>query len=172
MSRATGSATTVLGTLSGASTGVIAAAGDYAANDILSNSATNGAGVAWVFDRISRQGGGSGWIMGARLTCSVDALVPRMRLWLFDANPSASELDDNAAFSLAVADRTKLIGYIDFNALTDAGAVSVTVRDDLRIPFKCAAGDDAVYGILQTLDAFTNESAGMTVTISLHAVGD
>lgn len=162
----------VLGMLSGATPGVIAATGDYAANDVVSNAVTDGQGVAWVFDNVVRGNGLGGWILGAVLTCSVDAMVPRLRLWLFNDTPASSELDDNSAFSLAAADRVKIVGYIDFNALGDAGAISVSVRDDLRLPFKCAASGAALYGVLQTLDAFTNESAGMTVTISLHAVSD
>jgi hypothetical protein len=157
----------ISGTVGGATT--IAAAGDYAANDILSDSTS--AGVAWLFTGLARYSGGTGTIYRANITGSVDALVPRLRLWLFNANPSGSTLNDNAAFSIAAADRTKILGYIDFPAMIDAGAVSYTQNITDRLGF-AAVGSANIYGILQTLDAFTNEAASMTVTITLFAVQD
>lgn len=172
MARVSGASTSVQATLAGATPGVLAAAGDYAANDVLSGDADNTEGVAWIVPSIGIRSGGSGWIVKVVATFSVDALVPRLRLWLFNANPSASELDDNAAFTIAAADRTKLLGYIDLPALADAGAVSAAQTIDIRQHFKCAADSASLYMIVQTLDAFTNESAGMTATFAFDAVMD
>lgn len=155
----------IAATLNGAAP-VIAAAGDYAANDVLSDDADNGEGHAWLFAGAARVSGGGGWIVRVIATFSVDGLVPRLRVWFFNANPSASELDDNAAFSIAVADRSKLIGYIDLPALADAGAISVAQNIADKLPYTCAASD--LYAIVQTLDAFTNESAGMTATLRIQ----
>lgn len=157
----------IQGTVGGATT--IAAAGDYAANDIISNDAA--AGVAWLFTGLARVSGGTGTVYRANITGSVDALVPRLRLWLFNSDPSNSTRNDNAAFSIDAADRTKIIGYIDFPAMADAGGISYTQNITDRLGF-AASGSANVYGILQTLDAFTNESAGMTVTIGLFAAQD
>lgn len=160
----------VRATLNAVSPGVIAAAGDYAANDVLSQSATNDAGVHWVFANAARVAGGSGWITKVRATCSVDALTPRLRIWLFDADPATSEKDDNAAFNLTAADRAKWIGCVDLPALSDAGAISVTQNTTERFRFVCASGSRDLLAIVQTLDAITNESASMTLDI--HATID
>lgn len=165
-----GIATFVQGTCDGAN--ALAAAGDYAANDVLSNDAGAGAGDPWLFTGLARVSGGSGVITRAVITSNVEAWTPRLRLWLFNAAPSsATEQDDNSAFLLDADDKTKLIGYIDFDASADAGEVSVTQNLDVRMTFK-AVGSANIYGILQTLDAFTNETAGMLVTIELHALQD
>lgn len=156
----------VLGTVGGANT--IAAAGDYAANDVVSNNATTGS--AWLFPNLARSPGGSGLIISAVITGSVEGLVPRMRLWLFDSNPSGSELRDNVARSIVVADRSKLLGKIDFPAMADIGTVSEADNSDIRLSYTAAAGSQDIYGILETLDAFTNESASMTITIRLQAL--
>lgn len=165
-----GIATFVQGTCDGAN--ALAAAGDYAANDVLSNDAGAGAGDPWLFTGLARVSGGSGIISRAVITTNVEAFAARLRLWLFNAAPSAAtEQDDNAAFLLDADDKTKLIGYIDFDASADAGEVSVTQNLDVRMAFK-AVGSANIYGILQTLDAITNETAGMLVTIELHALQD
>lgn len=158
---------TIRGTLNAVSPGVIAAAGDYAANDVLSQSATNNAGVHWVFTNAARSAGGSGWITKARATCSVDAMATRLRIWLFDADPTETEKDDNAAFSLASADRAKCLGYIDLPAFSDAGAVSFAQNTTERFRFVCASASRDLFAIVQTLDAITNEAASMTLDLHL-----
>ena len=155
----------VSGSLAGDVTPAIAAAGDYADNDILSNSAS--AGVAWVFADMAAADGGSGEILGAMLTCSVAALASTFRLWLFDANPSASSLNDNAAFSLHASDQDKLVGVIDFAATASLGGVAGSITAALSKPYTCAAGDTDLYGILQATDAISNESASMIVVVKL-----
>lgn len=157
--------TTVEGTVGGAN--IIAAAGDYAAGDVLSDSTS--AGVAWLFTGLARVSGGSGTIYNAEVNCSVDALVPRLRLWLFNSDPTNSVRNDNAAKSIVAADRSKLIGYIDFPAMIDIGTVAYAQNQESRVGF-VASGSANIYGILETLDAFTNESASMTVQIRLQAI--
>lgn len=166
-----GAAVRVFGTLNALSP-VLAAAGDYAAGDVLSDSATNGAGHAFEFAGMGRVAAGSGIITKAIITTSVEAWSPTMRLWLFHTTPSGCELDDNAALSIVVADRAKLVGYIDFAAGADIGTISYTQNTDVRLSYKCAAADTKLYGILQVTEAVTNESASMTLTIELHALQD
>ena len=172
MSKVGGYQTRVLGTLSSATAGVIAAAGDYAALDVMSNSATAAAGVAWNFNNIGKTEGASGWIVGLKATASAASMTTRLRLWLFHTTPTASELDDNAAFSLDADDRTKTVGYITLPALVDHGEVAYAQDFDIRVPFFCAVNDRDLYGILQTVDAETNEAASMTVTLELSVVQD
>ena len=88
-----------------------------------------------------------------------------------NAAPTTSEMDDNAAFNITVVDKTKLIGYIDFPAMVDQGDIGYAQNLDVRLGYKCV-GTANLYGILQILDAETNESAAMTVTIELHAMQD
>lgn len=157
----------VTGTLAGDAAPAIAAAGDYGDNDVLSNSASNGAGVAWVFPDMATEAGGAGEIVGAILTTTATSIVATFRLWLFDANPAASELDDNAAFSLHADDQAKLIGVIDFAACAPFGGVAGSFTSTLAKPYRCADGDTDLYGILQITDATTAEAAGMVVIVKL-----
>ena len=156
----------IRGTLNSVSPGVIAAAGNYAALDVISHSAT--VGVAWVFDAVARGNGLGGYIVGATIASDSAAMVARTRLYLFDANPSGCNFNDNVANSIVIADQAKLLGYIDFPALVDIGTICAAQNITDRLCFKCASGDDAIYGILVFLDAETNETASMTVDIHLH----
>lgn len=160
-------ATAITGTLAGDSTPAIAAAGDYADNDVVSNSASNGTGAAWVFADMATEAGGSGEIVGAVLTLTAASVVATFRLWLFDAIPSASELDDNAAFSLHANDQAKLVCVVDFSACAPFGGVAGSFTSTLAKPYQCAAADTSLYGILQITDAEANEAAGMIVVVKL-----
>lgn len=156
----------VAGSLAGDTTPAIAAAGDYADNDILSNSAS--AGVAWVFADMAASDGGAGEIVGAILTCSVAAVAATFRLWLFNANPAASSLNDNAAFSIHADDQSKLIQTVDFATTASLGGVGGSITAALSKPYRCDAADTDLYGILQATDAITNETAAMIVTVALQ----
>lgn len=145
----------------------VAAAGDYAAGDVLSESATNGAGTAWRFSDIAPASGRSGTINGAMATCDEDSVTFRLRVHLFSANPSSSELDDNAAKNFNDSDRANYVGYIDLPAMADVGGFAVAKADQQTMPF-VAFGSD-LWGVVETLDAETNETAGMTLSITLHA---
>lgn len=143
-----------------------AAAGDYADNDVISDSV--GAGNDLEFAGMARVAGGGGIIRKAIFTCSVEAFVATTRLWLFHTDPTGTNKNDNVAFSWVIADRDKLAGYIDFGASEDYGTVSMVMASP-NLSYKCAAADTKLYGILQARDAFTNEAAGMTIGITLHA---
>ena len=150
----------------------VAAAGDYADNDILSNSATNGAGTAWEFVNATPRSGGVGEIFEATLKCSAGAVVGTTRLHLFDRPPTTSEMDDNAALNMTTADRPFHIGWIDFAALQDVGDYGMIQATGLSQMFwvkegQTGASAKSLWGILQITDAETNESAGMTIEITL-----
>lgn len=141
----------------------VAAAGDYGAGDIVSDSASNGVGTAWQFPNLGTQG----TIYDAFATCSEDSVVWRLRLHLFKANPSASELDDNAAKAFAEADRANALGYIDFQAAADIGVYSMAGGSVLYKGYETL--DGTLYGVVETLDAEANETAGMTLAFTLYA---
>jgi len=159
-------------TITVAVTRTLAAAGDYAAEDVLSDSATGGAGTAITFAGIGKNKGAGGYITRAGILCSTTALAPRLTLYLFNNTPT-SELDDNAGnTAVLTADRPNYIGKIDFPAMEDLGGNSETLctpstYGNLPLAFNCDDDDNSLYGILVTRDAITGEAANMTVVVSL-----
>ncbi len=153
-------------------TQALAAAGDYAAEDVMCENATTG--VVWTFDGIVFRNGGSGYIVKAHALWETTALTPRLTLYLFNAAPT-TELDDNKANAApAFADLAQYVGKIDFPAMEDLGGMSEAIATpstygNLPLGFDCATTDDALYGILVTRDAITGESAGKSLTIRLEA---
>lgn len=157
-------------------TKALAAAGNYAAEDVLSESATDGAGTAWTFANAAPSGG-SGYIVGATALLETTALTPRITLYLFNATPT-SELDDNAANTAVIhADASKYIGRIDFDALQDLGGDSEAVATpstsgNLPMKFVLAAGATSLFGIAVTRDAITGENATDDLVITLFIEQD
>lgn len=154
-----------------------AAAGNYDAADIVAQSATNDAGVALEFLNMAPAAGRPGTIYAAKVTCSEDSVVWRLRLHLFAHTSAAnadwsSELDDNAAKAFDNDERTKYQGYIDFPAMIDLGEFSFAQSTGLSLGYKCADGETSLFGVVETLDAETNETAGMTLEFTLYAYAD
>ncbi len=153
-------------------TKALAAASAYDANDVMSESASNGVGTAWTFSRVARRNGGSGYIVGAHLTSESESVTPRCTLYLFNLTPT-SELDDHAANTAPdAADKAKYIGKIDFLALESVGttdsvaSATPSTYGNLPIAFVCDVSADDLFGILVTRDAFT-QTAGDDMTIKL-----
>ena len=149
----------------------IAAAGDYLAEDVLSDSTS--AGTAISFTGIGKNKGAGGYITKASILCSTTGLTPRLTLFLFDNTPTC-ELDDNGAnTAVLAADQAKYIGHIDFPAMEDLGTgMSQTIATpnttgNLPLGFNCDADDNTLYGVLVTRDAITGEAASMTVRVNL-----
>ncbi len=159
----------VVGTTNSAN--LIAAAGDYADNDIISHSASNGVGRSWKFPALARGKAMSGTIVGASIKTSVGAFAATVRIHLFKAVPTTSEMDDNAALGITTADLANYLGFVDIPASIDVGDFSFGQADDLSKKF---TGDDNgdVYAIIQLTDAEANESAGMSVYPTLHVIQD
>lgn len=152
-------------------TKTIAAAGNYDANDVLSDSASNGAGTDWDFPDCARSGGLSFAIRGVRMYCSEDSVALTPRLHLFTVAPSTStEMDDGATFSLAAADDDNYVGFIDLDAFADMGGVSYTQNDEVDKQITTANNDKGIYGILETRTAETGETASMTIRIDLEII--
>lgn len=71
------------GLINVSTTKALAAAGDYAANDVMSESAT--AGTEWIFSDVVKRNGCSGEITKAQAICETTGLTPRLTLYLFTA---------------------------------------------------------------------------------------
>lgn len=152
---------------------------DYGANDVISESDTNGTGTAWTFTGPGR----SGYIVGATVITDDASLTPSMTLFLFTKTPTG-ELDDNAANTSPVyatdvpvaAGAAGWIGHIDFDAMESLSATaswslaSLGSAGNLAIPYSTVA-TDALYGVLITRGAFT-PSSGQKFAITLHVVRD
>ena len=142
-------------------TKALVAASAYAAADVLSESATNGVGTAWTFSAIASGNGRSGEVTKAHVISETTALTPRLVLYLFTAAPTC-ELDDNAAnTALLHADQANYVGRIDFPAMSENGTgdseaiATESTFGNLPLAFTCAATADDLFGVLVTMDAFT-----------------
>lgn len=138
----------------------------YAALDTVSTSTS--APVVITFSSMARINAGSGYITKARIMTDQKTNTARYRLHLFHTAPTLT--NDNAAFPLLWADRANRVGKIDFGAMTTEDATNSTCAESLneavRLSFTCEAANTALYGILETLDAFTPAS-GQNFYISL-----
>lgn len=154
-------------TLNSVSPGVLAAAGDYAALDVMNESAS--AGHAWILPSIARNAGEGGTIRTVVITASVAGAVPRLRMHLWSAVPTVLQ-NDNVAFLADLDDRATYQGYVDLPALQTSGSseISWAVADQIAHKFQTLA-DANMYFVLQTLDPFTNEAASMTVDVAVYA---
>lgn len=151
-------------------TKAVVAAGDYADEDIMSESAS--AGTCWTFADVAMVKGEALSIVKAQAICEVTGLVPRLTLYLFTATPTCALNDNTANTAVLHADIANYIGKIDFPALEDLGGDSESLTTpgtygNLPLEFSCASTDTDIYGVLVTRDAITGESAGMDVTIRL-----
>lgn len=147
-------------------TKAVAAAGNYAAEDVLSESAS--AGTAWAFLGM----GGSGYIVKAQVICKTTAQVHRLTLYLFNALPTSNLNDNVANTALLHADLANYVGKIDFPAMEDLGGdsevvVSPSTIGNLPLQYSTKSREDALYGVLVTRDAFTGEAAGEDYTVIL-----
>ena len=149
----------------------LAAAGDYTAEDVMSEVVTIG-GTPFIFELASK----SGYIEKAVALCSTTALTPRLTLYLFNQYPTC-EMDDNDPNTAPiVADRFSYQGKIDFPAMEDLGTgmsntlAAPSTYGNLPLPYY--APKKKLYGVLVTRDAITGQAAGMTMTIGLQVRQD
>jgi len=139
----------------------------YAANDVIGTATS---GNLTFTDIVPRQGAGF-LVLGSRLRIDVNAVPSGMagfRLHLYNAAPTA--IADNAAFNLPSGDRTKYLGYITMSTPVDFGDTLVAVDDNMNFSGKCADGSTTIYGMLETLGAYT-PAASTVKTVTLNAVG-
>ena len=158
-------------------TKALVAAGDYGANDVMSENAS--AGTAWTFSGVASGNGGSGTIVKAIALLETTALTPALTLFLFTALPT-SELDDNKANTAVLhADEANFVGRITFPAMADLGTgdsesmvTPSLTSGNIPLTFNCATGDSALYGVVVTRDAITGEAAGEDLIIKLTVERD
>jgi hypothetical protein len=162
-----------IGTISGVlvlstSSKTLVADGNYAANDVLSESKTEG--TFWTFTNVARAVSTGGYITKAHILLSksggITAITPRLTLLLFSAAPT-SELSDNEANTGVIhADVANYLGKIEFEALASIGGSCESLASP-NLPFICSATVTSIYGILVTQDAITDETASTVATIAL-----
>lgn len=139
----------------------------YTAGDAVSNSTS--ATTAMTLTSAARKTGGSGYIVGIRLSTNLKSITPRFRVHFWNAsNPTMSA--DNAAFQAKYADESKRIAMLDLTAMTTPADttnsdMSRSADYTIRIPFVAGSSAD-IYATLETLDAFTPANGqGFTLTV-------
>ena len=146
----------------------LAASTDYAAEDVLSGSATINS--LFEFSPMSKKDGRTGTITDAVSFCSVTALIPRITLYLFNKIPTTNMLDNVANTAPSTDDLPYYQKRIDFQAWEDLGGGSCAIATEgtygnLPLKYKCIT--KKIYGIAVTRDAITGESAGMKLAFKL-----
>lgn len=148
------------------------AAGDYAANDVIAADANTTATTPLRGITVARVNGGAGYLVFAKLTNEVAAWAAGVRMDLYNvAAPTTALTGDNVASAPKFANDGEYVGSIEFSVLaTPTGSdLRRQVRDDIRIPFKCAVADTKVYYRLVVLANEANETAGMQWNATLGA---
>ena len=129
-------------------------------------------GTVQVFADVPITEGGFVAIMGVRLRIDAAAIPAGMtsfRLHLYNALPTA--IDDNVAYNLPAADRDKYLTYVDIPAPVDLGDTLFSPEDNKNVTVKLAAGSTTLYGILQTVGAYTPTALTVkTVTLNTAEV--
>lgn len=139
----------------------------YAAKDAINSSTSAPALLS--FAAMARVAAGSGYITKARMLTDQTTFVGRLRLHLYHTAPAA--INDNAPFTLLYANAGNRVGYIDFDVASAEGTGSTaagSINSIVRLPFIGASGSQTLYGLLETLDAFTPAS-GQNFYIELTA---
>ena len=129
----------------------------YAAKDVVTDSTSSP--TVLEFSDIANVVGGSGYIVKAILLTNQSTNTSRFRLHLYHTAPTA--INDNSPFTLLWANRVNRIGYLDFVACSTEGTGSDMAQsqsDTVRLPFITSATKH-LYGLLESLDAFTPASA-------------
>ena len=152
-----------------------AAAGDYAAGDVLSNSATDGVGRSIYVPSLTRLAGGTPIVMNVVATCNEDAVAFSLRLHFFRVSPVAAdvEMDDNVPF-----DAAKLVGAVDnwagsilLNAFVDRGtSIATSETFDIRQIFRCAPHDNGLWMVVTAETGEANETAAMRLTFDFYVL--
>lgn len=136
----------------------------YAAKDVISTAV----GAVIEFTGMARANAGTGTIVRARLMTSQKTNVALYRLHLFHTAPTV--IADNSPYTLLYANAANRIGSIDFPALSTEDATNSTAAAGMRpsydgsyappnLWYKCKSDGTSLYGILETLSAFTSDSA-------------
>ncbi len=134
-------------------------AAPYAALDNVANSV--GAPTILNFANLAKVNGGGGYIVKARILTDQKTCVARFRLHLYKTAVAAQ--GDNTPFTLLWVNNATRIGYIEWYGMktedpansTAAGDIDSSGDNNLPLEFICDPADRDLYGMLETLDAFT-----------------
>ena len=154
----------------------------YAANQVVGQ-VTTPANHSWTID--ANAATGEAYIMDARVITNKAAIVPRLRLHLYSVAPTA--IADAAKCTVLWANRANYLGSISFLAMTSAADTSDTSvaeveRNPKHVVLSVAATsahtqgagrkDVPIYGVLETLDAFTPASGQIfSIVLASQAAG-
>lgn len=158
-------------------TKVILAAGNYTAQDVLSESATTG--TCFKFSNVVPYNGGSGTIIKAIILCQTTNQAHGITMPIFNTTPTGALNDNLANTNPQFTDAAKVEGKLEFSAFSDLGDASAASDAQVTpgvggcpLPFVCAPDDNSLYGVVVTRDAFTNEVAGHSYTVILEIAQD
>lgn len=139
----------------------------YATLDAISDS-TSAPTVVYTFTNLSRTNGKGGYIVKAQLATDLKTCTARFRLHLFDTAPTA--INDNDPYLSLYANKATRLGTIDFPATATEDATNSTQATsqvtDIRMKYLPTTSSRTIYGLLETLDAFTPAS-GQKIYIKL-----
>lgn len=141
----------------------------YSIGDVVSDSTSSP--TVMTFSAVSQNPNTSVTIVGVSLRIDVSSVPAGMgifRLHLYNASPTA--INDNSAFDLIAADRSKYLGFIDISTPEDFGSTLWAEVDNINFYCKLATGSTTLYGILETRAAFT-PTAQAVKNITLKAIG-
>ncbi len=151
-----------------------ASLGAYAANDVVNDDDCSTTATYWTFSGMANAVGGYGVIESATIFSESENISPRLTLILFNAAPTGELTDNSANTNPLPADRAKYVGEIDFPAMSAVSASVASVSfagpstvGGLPLFYKCAAASTTLYGVLKTLDAFT-QTATDDIEIALQ----
>ena len=131
----------------------------YTAGDVIGTNSSGSAGSAIHTFATIGPSGNSVILQSAELlieSATVPSGMSAFRLHLYNLPPTAAL--DNTAFDLALADRSKYVGYVDFSTPTDLGSVLYSQVDFTGKLLMLATGSTALYCELQTTGSFTPTS--------------
>ena len=128
----------------------------YAAQDVVGEATA----ANLEFTGVGGISGGMVLLTAVSLRIDSDAAVVAgaMRLHLFNEAPTP--IADNSAFNILAKDRAAYLGYIDIPAPTRFDDTQYAQDDTIRKgPIQLAKGSMTLYGVLETVGAFTPASA-------------
>jgi hypothetical protein len=138
----------------------------YAAYDVVGE----GTASNLAFTSVCSNNGGGFVVVGANLQLDTNAVPSGMsgfRVHLYNSAPSA--ITDNSAYNLPSTDTAKYLGNIYMAIPDDLGDTIYSQNDNVNFKSECAASTNTIYGILQTVGAFT-PVANVTATVILKVV--
>lgn len=118
--------------------------------------------------------GGTGRILGARLVCKHDTFAGTIALHLFRKSVTGTTAQD--ALAVSDTDKLEMFGTLTFDFSTalplGGGRVATANRAVLPLDYKCDAGTDDIFGILQLASADTPTFAAADLVPFLTYIAD